>query len=216
MFHKTCTTEERKAKHHSRHVTVSSMVGMALAILMYNCQDYISPIVRSNEICGSDSILGITSWLFPRVNAHCHEILYTSVGNHERADIAIVIDLYVGGFFIYMLSINVVYLMHAKGDLHLNAFEARLHKVTKNQSIPWIVILLGLVVLAFVFESFYFGYPLIPEEGSGYLNRSTSMFYSEIGFGAITQILIATAAAWGPEMVYLMWLLARKQMAGVR
>ena len=98
MGHDTGVTEEKRVKRHSRHLGVASVTGIVLVVLIYHLQDYITPVIDSYDICKIDGILGVTSWLFPRINTHCNEILYAEAGNHTSADIVVIIDLFSGGF----------------------------------------------------------------------------------------------------------------------
>ena len=215
MSRQTCfTTVEWWIKRHSRHLNIAIITGITLAVLIYNLQDYITPIVESHDICKNDNIIEISSWLLPRINAHCNEILYMSAGNHESADIAIIIDLYSGVIAVYLTLVNIAYLMYARPDIYLEITKARWYKITsKNHATLLVVLPFSLVVLFFIIRGFYFGHPLIPEEGAGYLTRSMSILHSHIGFGAATQIFLATAVSVFPGAAYAFYVVVKEDMA---
>ena len=213
MFRETEIVEGTKAKRHSRHLTITSIIGIALAIFIYNLQDYVTPFVQSNDICKSDNILEISLWILPRVNAHCNELLHTVAGNHKSANIAIVIDLYVGGVFVYMISINIAHLMSVSADEYLNTIKGRWHKISKKSHSTLLIISPFLLIFMFFsFEAFYYGHPLMPEEGDRYVTRSFSILHSHIGLGAATQICAAFTASCSPHIVYMLWLLIKEDM----
>ena len=213
MADETCVTDGGIAKRHFRHTTVVTITGAIVAILIYNLQDHITPIVESHDICNNDSIIGIFSWLFPRINAHCYEIFYTDTGSHESADVAIIIDLYVGGFFVYILSTNIIYLMRIKENRYLSDVKTRWYDVTSKSHFTLMVILpFSLIIFLLIFEGFYSGDLLIPEEDVYYLTRSLSILHSHIGFGAMTQVFQAVAASFLPEAVYMLYVLVREDM----
>ena len=214
MGHDTGITEEKRVKRYSRHLGVASVTGIVLAVLIYHLQDYITPVIDSYDICKIDGILGVTSWLFPRINIHCNEILYAEAGNHTSADIVVIIDLFSGGFFIYLLSINVAILKHTTTDGYLKIVKKRWHKFSsKNHSTMMIIIPFWLVLLFFISGGLYFGYPLIPEDDASYLTRSVSILHSPTGFGAATQVFIAIVVSSAPEYVYIFWILVKEDMA---
>lgn len=214
MGHDTNITVGEKDKRYSRHLSAAMITGMVLAVFMYHLRDYITPVINSYDICQSDRILEVSSWLFQRINAHCREIIYTSVGNHTGADIAVIIDLHSGLIFIYMLSLNIAIIMHTTTDEYLEILKIRWRKISsKSHSTLMIILPFCLVFFFFVSEDFYFGHPLIPEEGANYLTRSNSILHSSTGFGAVTQIFQAFAVSIVPQGVYAFWVLVKEDMA---
>ena len=213
MTHETSVTEEEKDKRHFRRLNITTITGIILAVLIYNLQDYITPIIESHDICKSDEITEISLWIFPRVNTHCNEILYTSTGSHPHAGIAVIIDLYTGGFVIYLLSISVAFITRTKPDEYLELVKTRWYKsMSKNHATLMILLPFSLIILFFVAEGLYFGYPLVPDENTGYLTRSMSILHSEIGFGAATQIFPAVAVSIIPETTYMFYVLVKEDM----
>lgn len=214
MGHDTDITVGKKDKRYSRHLGTATITGIILAAVTYHLQDYITPVIDSYDICQSDRILEVSSWLFPRINAHCNELIYTSAGNHESAGVAIIIDLYSGLFFLYMLSFNFSILVHTTTDEYSEIMKRRWYKTSsKSHSTLMIIFPFALVLLFFISEDFYFGHPLIPEEDANYLSRSISILHSSTGFGAVTQIFQASAVSVIPECVYGFWALVKEDMA---
>ncbi|MCY4503620.1 MAG: hypothetical protein OXE57_18945 [Alphaproteobacteria bacterium] len=217
MDHDTDITEEKRAKRYSRHLGVATITGVVLSILIYHLQNYITPVINSHDICENDEVLGVSSWLFPRIVAHCNEILYTGIGNHKSADIAVIIDFFLGIFLVYMLSMNVAMLMHTTTYGYLKRLKRRWYRISsKNHATLMIISPFWLVLLFFICEGLYLGYPLLPEEDSHYMTRSMSILYSPIGFGAATQILVAAVVSSTPEYVYMFWILVKEDMAKSR
>lgn len=64
MGHDTGITGEKRVKRYSRHLGVATITGIILAVLIYHLQDYITPVIDSYDICKSNGILGVSSWLF--------------------------------------------------------------------------------------------------------------------------------------------------------
>lgn len=113
-----------------------------------------------------------------------------------------------------MISINIAILMYTTTDEYLEIVKKRWHKVSsKNHATMIIILPFWLILLFFISEGWYFGHPLIPEEGAYYLTRSMSILHSPTGFGAAMQILIATVVSSAPEYVYIFWALVKEDMA---
>ena len=181
--------------------------------MMYNLQDYITPIVNSHEICIDDNILEISSWALPRINAHCQQIIYSEVGGHSSADIAIIIDLFSGAVFLYMLTVNFIHLMYMKGEDYLTIVKNRWYKITsKNHFYIAMIIPFLLVFLVFMFQDLYFGSPLISLPDAGRLTRVSAMLYSPIGFGAACQVFPAIILSYTAEYLYIFWVIVKEDM----
>ena len=73
---------------------VPAAVAALGAAILFNLQNTIVPVIDSFDLCDTPAVIDISSWIFPKLVAHCDLITNTGLRNHPRAGVAILLDLY--------------------------------------------------------------------------------------------------------------------------
>jgi len=163
------------------------------AASLYIFQDYITPYIDSYLVCKNGTDFNYLFWMIPKIESHCHMIIFSELRNHPSADIVIVIDIFVALFFLLYLAINLVYSL-----IEIINYRAVVEYRLKMRKLGTEKLLLlafgGVFFVYFSIEFTFFSSELVADTGKFGISRLTAMFSSSLGVGPAFQIAYAAMA----------------------
>ena len=166
------------------------------AALLYNFQDHITPLVESHDFCKNESIIDISTWIFPKLVSHCDAVTYYELRNHPSADIAILLDIYIALYCVCSLVFMLILLRNMTQQQWMD-WQYYIHERVRNRKLAglamFFVIPCILIIGLFGYYEAFVSKELLAPEGSCsgrtyLLCRYSPLLSTNYGLGPIVQI----------------------------